>query len=410
MVYLDSAATSQKPRQVIEAINNYYVHHNANVHRGVHVLSDESTQAWQDSRQIIAGFFSADPSQLILTRNATESLNGVAYGWADHNLEPEDVIAVTHMEHHANFVVWQQAAKRNNARLHVLDIDEQGRLDLEKAAAQLAHWGQRLKLVALTHVSNTTGVVNPVEEVIAVCRRLEKKAGQPIRVVVDGAQSAPHLPVDFQSLDVDFFVFSGHKMLGPMGVGGLLVKHDLLTSGQLRPWLFGGGMISAVFTDRTDFHPQPDERFTAGTPDVASAAGLAAACRYLQALGMDQVEAWDRQLVSYALERLGELPEIELIGPTQARPGAVQLDRVGSVAFLYRGVHAHDVAQVLDSEGVEVRSGHHCTMPLHLKFGWQATTRASFQVYSTKQDIDRLLDGLSKVKQIFVGPRPAVAP
>lgn len=396
LVYLDNAATSQKPQAVIDAISNYYTQHNANVHRGVHQLSDESTQLLADSRHTIANFFGAENEELIITRNATEAINGVAYGWADRQLKAGDVIVTSLMEHHANFVVWQEVAQRTGAQLEILSVDEQGRLDL----AELEHKLKTLpvKLVTLVHVSNTTGVINPILEIVQLIK--VHQIDQPIRLLLDGAQSAPHLPLNFHQLGADFFAFSGHKMLGPMGAGGLLVKKELLKSSEMRPWLFGGGMIFSVLPEKTEYNPDLAERFTAGTPDVASTVGLAAACKYLQELTMSQVEAHDRQLVQAALEQLSQLPEIEVVGPTQPQSGQ-RLDRIGSVAFLHHQVHAHDVAQILDSQGVAVRSGHHCTMPLHTHFKWPATTRASFSVYNSIQDIKALVAALAKVNQVF---------
>ena len=396
LVYLDNAATSQKPQEVIEAISNYYTQHNANVHRGVHRLSDESTLVFEQSREIVAKFFGADNDELILVRNATEAINGVAYGWADRNLQSGEVIVTSLMEHHANFVVWQEVAKRTGAKVEYVGVDENGRLKLDELENKLKTLPVRL--VALVHVSNTTGTVNPIKKIRQLITKHQQD--QPIRLLLDGAQSAPHMKIDFHQLGVDFYVFSGHKMLAPMGVGGLIVKKELLESEETRPWLFGGGMIFSVLTEETEFNPDLAERFTAGTPDVASAVGLAAACDYLKKLGMRKVEQHDRELVSYALEKLQQFPEIKIIGPTKSL-SQQSLDRLGSVAFIHQAAHAHDVSQILDSEGVAVRSGHHCTMPLHNHFKWQATTRASFQVYNSKNEIDVLVRGLEKVRQVF---------
>jgi len=393
LVYLDSAATSQKPQAVLNAITNYYQTTNANVHRGVHQLSDTSTQVWDESRATIAAFFGAQPDELIFTRNTTEGINGVAYGWGDRNVGSGDVIITSLMEHHSNLVVWQELAKRAGAVLEYIDIDTQGRLDQKSLAAKLSL--PKVKLLALSQVSNTLGTLNPIARIMQEARALQPN----IRVLIDAAQSAPHIPVSFAKLDADFLVFSGHKMLGPMGCGGLLVRRSLLESGEMQPWLFGGGMIASVTKDKTTFTDELSERFTAGTPDVASAVGLAAACTYLEKLHMQDVGQRDLELVLYALEKLSTIPEISIIGPSDFTAGDV--DRVGSVAFTYQGVHAHDVAQVLDSVGVAVRSGHHCTMPLHEQFGWTASVRASFGVYNTTADIDALVVGLDKVKNVF---------
>lgn len=398
LVYLDNAATSQKPRQVIEAISRYYQEHNANVHRGVHALSDISTSDWEESRQEVASFFGAKPSELIVTRNTTEALNGVVYGWAEHTLQPGDSIITSLCEHHSNFVPWQQLAKRKQLELKIVNIDEAGRLNTE----QLLEWAkdERCKLLALTHVSNTLGTQMPLEELVPAIRQVN----QNIKIVIDGAQAAPHIPVNFAKLDVDFYAFSGHKLLAPMGVGGLIVRESLLKEDQMKPWLYGGGMIDQVGTEKTTFIEDSSERFTAGTPDVASLVGLAAACRYLRTLGMEQVAAHDQSLVLYAIKKLQAISDVSLIGPVTPLEGVEKLDRVGSVAFVYHDVHAHDVAQVLDSQGVAVRSGHHCTMPLHTEYKWQATLRASFHVYTTKTDIDALVASLQHVRQVF-GPR-----
>jgi len=392
LVYLDNAATSQKPQQVIDAISNYYQTSNANVHRGVHALSDTSTDIWNNSRKIITSFFDAEDSELIVTHNTTEGINGVAYGWAYEAIGKGDVILTTELEHHSNFVVWQQLAKKVGATLEIIQIDEVGSINVDALQAKLSKFGDKLKLVTLVHVSNTLGVEQDLETIADLVRQKSKA-----KILLDIAQSAPHKKLSFKKMNIDFAVFSGHKMLGPMGFGGLLVRRELLQSRDMQPWLFGGGMISSVTITETEFHPDIDERFTAGTPDVASAVGMAAACDYLSNLGMEAVEAHDRELVVYALEKLSTITEIEVIGPTAHQ---VQ-HRLGSVAFVHKSVHAHDVAQILDSQGIAVRSGHHCTMPLHQKFKWQATVRASFQVYNSTQDIDALVAGLAKVKQVF---------
>lgn len=387
LVYLDNAATSQKPQTVIDAITNYYQHSNANVHRGVHQLSEESTDIFETSKQQIASFFGAQSEELILTRNATEAINGVAYGWGDHNLRAGDVILTTLMEHHANIVPWQQLCLRTGAKLEFIGLTADGLLDLADLQNKLQ--SLPVKLLALTYVSNVLGTVNPIAEICS----LAKKAKLEIKILVDGAQAAPHLKIDFHHLNADFFVFSGHKMLGPMGIGGLLIKQKLLANEEMRPWLFGGGMIGEVFTDRTTFNEDFSERFIAGTPDVASTIGLAAATTYLANLNLNEVTQHDQQLVAYAWEKLRQISELKLVGPAT--------NRLGSVAFIYSGIHAHDVAQVLASEGVAVRSGHHCCMPLHTHFGWSATTRASFQVYSSKEDIDVLVFAIGKIKKVF---------
>jgi cysteine desulfurase/selenocysteine lyase len=315
-------------------------------------------------------------------------------------LQAGDTILASLLEHHSNLVVWQQVAKRTGCNLELVSLTSDGQLDLADLQQKLQQFS--VKLISLVHVSNTTGAVLPVAEITKILDEVYQNSDrQKPRIVLDGAQSAPHLPINFSNLEVDFYAFSGHKMLGPMGIGGLLVRREILESGEMQPWLFGGGMISEVYSDHTIFHSDLSDRFTAGTPDVACAVGLAAACDYLSAIGMSNVLTHDQNLVEYALEKLSKIPQIHLIGPLTAKSENNHPNRLGSVAFLFEGVHAHDVAQVLDSVGVAVRSGHHCTMPLHLANNWVATTRASFQVYNSEEDIDTLIDGLSKVAQVF---------
>ncbi len=393
LVYLDSAATSLKPQQVITALTEYYQNHVANVHRGVHTLSDESTTLFEQSHAAVAQFLGAAPEELIITRNATEAINGVAYGWGDRNLSDSDVILATQLEHHANIVPWQQLSQRTGSTLKYISVTKEGQLDWDIVENLLT---EQVKLVVCTQVSNTLGTVVDLQRLVKLVRQFSPRA----RILVDGAQAVPHVAVRFRDLDVDFYAFSGHKMLGPMGIGGILARRELLESSEMRPWLFGGGMIAEVHEKGTTFHPEIAERFVAGTPDVASVVGLKAACDYLAGLGMEAVASHDANLVAYAYEQLRKLPHIQLIGPAPLdTSGRVQ--RVGSVAFVHDSVHAHDVAQVLDSEGIVVRSGHHCTMPLHEACGWQATVRASFQVYSRLDDVDALVEALQKVESVF---------
>lgn len=391
-VYLDSAATSQKPQVVIDAISEYYASANANVHRGVHRLSDASTQALMEARKTIASFFSAEPSELILVRNTTEAINGVAYGWGDYHLSEGDEIISSVMEHHANLVPWQELCKRTGAVLKLIPVKENDELDFEWYEK---HLNKRVKLVALQHVSNALGTLHPVEK---YCK-LAHTVGA--RFLLDAAQSAPHMPINFHTLKADFLAFSGHKMLGPMGIGGLLVRSELLETNEMKPWLFGGGMIAQVAEQSTEYHPDASDRFAAGTPDVASAVGLATACEYLVNLTMSAVQQHDQGIVQYTLESLAKMPQVVLLGPTTLSSSTAQFGRVGSVSFLYKGVHPHDVAQVLDSRGVAVRSGHHCCMPLHTHFGWSGSVRASFFVYTAKSDIDRLVTALEDVAAVF---------
>jgi len=388
LVYLDNAATSQKPRSVIQAISNYYENHNANVHRGVHQLGDESTTLFHTSRQIIADFFGAKVDELVVVRNTTEAANQIAQTWGSKNITDQDTILLTELEHHSNLVPWQELARRQGAQLVYLKVTSEGLLDLVDFKQQCQHL-KSIKLLAFSHVSNALGTLNPVVDLVMELKKYHPAA----RVFVDGAQAAPHLSINFSQLDIDFYAVSAHKMVGPMGIGGLLVKKEVLEA--LSPWLVGGGMIDQVTLQTTTFADDLQERFTAGTPDVASLVGWAAACQYLSSIGMNVLFKYDQLLVAQTLERLTKIAELEVVGPLESH------HRVGSVSFIYRGVHAHDVGQVLDSEGVAVRSGHHCTMPLHAKFDWQATVRASFQLYTTFDELEALVFGLQKVKKVF---------
>lgn len=391
LVYLDNAATSQKPQVVLDVIENYYTTACANVHRGVHRLSDASTETFELSKGEISSFFGSKTNELILTRNATEAINGIAYGWAERNMKKNDIILTSIMEHHANIVPWQELGKRIGIGLDFINITNEGLLDLNHLQEKIIKYGEKIKLISISHVSNALGTVNPISQVRKIIDDNKLKC----RFAIDGAQSAPHMKVDFHKLDIDFYAFSGHKMLGPMGIGGLIVREELLKSGEMSPWLFGGGMIESVYKDRTTFNENLSERFIAGTPDVASASGLAMACDYLTKIGMSEVEANDRLLVDYTLTELSKIAEIEIIGPLNAQ------NRLGSVAFTYKGIHAHDVAQILDNENVAVRSGHHCTMPLHQANKWIATVRVSFSVYNDKSDVDKLIEAIKKIKTVF---------
>lgn len=392
LVYLDSAATSQKPQAVLDALTRFYSFDNANVHRGVHFLGDRSTLRWHESRATIAKFFSARADQLVVTRNTTEALNFVAYS-LESGIAAGEIIVGTQMEHHSNLVPWQELARRTGAKLELIPVTDQGELDLLWFEQFLALHGKQVKVVAFSHVSNTLGTINPVSRVVQAVRNLAPQA----LIALDAAQSAPHLPINFMDLGVDFMAVSAHKMLGPMGIGGVFVRPEHLS--ELAPWLFGGGMIGEVQDACSTFAEDPEDRFSAGTPDVAGMVGWAAACSYLEKLGMKNVFEHDQDLVSYALERLQMNPRVVIAGPLDPQK------RCGSVAFVYDGAHSHDVAQILDSEGVAVRSGHHCTMPLHTKMGWAATTRLSFNVYTTREDIDVCVEALGKVDRVFrLGP------
>lgn len=386
LVYLDSAATSQKPRQVIEAVSRYYEERNANVHRGAHTLGDEATEDLEEARGRVAEFIGAGKQEeVVFVKNATEAINLVAYSWGEEKIKEGDVILLTEMEHHANIVPWQELAKRVGAELRYVEVDEEGVLEIEDYLERL---DERVRLVGLVHVSNTLGTVNRVRKMVEKAREVGA------RVLVDGAQAVPHMRVDVLDLGADFYVFSGHKMLAPMSIGVLWGKEEVLE--KMRPFLSGGGMVREVRKKGSSFKGLP-ERFEAGTPNVAGAVGLREAVDYLEGLGMDEVRKHDKEMVRYALERLGEIEEVDLLGPEDSDK------RVGSVSFVYRGVHGHDVSTVLDTEGVAVRSGHHCTMLLHEKLKVKSSVRASFNVYTTKKDIDRLVEGLGKVKETFGG-------
>ena len=389
LVYLDSGATSQKPSQVLEAERNYYEQHNANVHRGAHTLGDEATLLLAESRQATAKFIGVSDQEIIFVRNTTEAINLVAYSWGLDNLKEGNVIVTTLMEHHANLVPWQEVGRRTGARVEVVGLTPDGQVDMDDYRNKLK---LHPKLVSFVQVSNALGTINPVAEMT----KLAHKVGAV--VLVDGAQAVPHMRVDIGEIGCDFYAFSGHKMLGPMGIGVLWGKRVILE--KMSPFLSGGGMINEVYTDHSTWAELP-EKFEAGTPNVAGAVGLMSAIKYLEKLGlpaqagMDNVREHDKQLVAYSIQQLQKIKEIRILGPKDSS------QRSGSVSFEYQGVHAHDIAAILDSQGVAVRSGHHCTMPLHNSLGVVASIRASFNVYTTKGDIDALVEALKKVKEVF---------
>lgn len=394
LVYLDNAATTQKPQVVLDAIVEYYSHHNANVHRGVHTLSDESTQAWLDAHAAVAAFFGAESKQLIVTRNTTEAVNLLAWGWSEF-LAPGDVIVTTLQDHHSSLVPWQHVAQKQGAEIVSLPLNSLGEIDVSASLELLQQHASKLKVLSLPHVSNVLGSITPVQKFVEWLR--SNKIRESVLVMVDAAQSAPHLPeVSLQTLGADALVFSGHKLYGPMGVGGLVVSSSILE--QLKPVLTGGGMIDQVAPTTATFAQDPLDRFTAGTPDVASLVGLAAALQWLQQWSGEERFAHEHDVLRYAWEQLSAVPGVQLVGP----PVTESLtSRVGVISWTYQGVHAHDVAQVLDRSGVAIRSGHHCTMPLHSAMLWQATCRASVAVYNTRADIDALVSGLAEVEAVF---------
>src|SRR5512147_1310412 len=383
VAYLDSTATSQKPLAVIDAMDNYYRRSNANIHRGVHTLAEEATTMYEQARVRIAKFINAKSAhQIIYTRNTTESINLVAYTWARANLKAGDLVILTEMEHHSNLVPWHMLQAERGIELEFIPVLEDGVLDLETYQVLLE---RKPKLVSFTHISNVLGTINPAAEII----RLAHEAGAV--TVVDGAQSVPHLKVDVQTLDADFLAFSAHKMCGPTGIGALYGKTNLLES--MPPFLGGGDMIKEV--KLRSFRPNTlPHKFEAGTPAIAESVGFGAAVDYLTSLGMDDVAAHEHEVTEYALERLEEIPGVKLFGPDAQHKGGV-------AAFTLAGVHPHDVAQILDKDGIAVRAGHHCAQPLHEKFGIPATSRASFYLYSTKEEVDLLVSGIYKVKEMF---------
>lgn len=383
LVYLDSGATSQKPKQVIEAERTYYIKHNANVHRGAHTLGDEATHLLDVSREKVAQFIGGTKEEVIFVRNATEAINLVAYAWGGQYLNKGEVVISSIMEHHANFVPWQELCRRVGAKLELVELTQEGLLDQLDFEQKLQ---LKPKMVALTQVSNAIGTINPVKEMINKAHKVGAV------VLVDGAQAVPHMKVNVKELGADFYTFSGHKMLGPMGIGVLWGKKKLLEG--MPPFLTGGGMINEVERTTTTWADLP-EKFEAGTPNVAGAIGLMSAIDYLEKLGMERVREHDMQLIAYGIQQLEKVKNIKILGTKDPKV------RSGSVSFEYKGVHAHDVATVLDSQGVAVRSGHHCTMPLHKSLGIAASVRASFNVYTTKGDIDRLVEALDGVKKVF---------
>lgn len=383
VTYLDSTATTQKPLQVINAMDDYYRKSNANIHRGIHHLAEEATALYEDARARIAKFINSPSSrQIIFTRNTTESINLVAHTWGKKNLQAGDLVILTEMEHHSNLVPWQLLAAELDLRLEFVPVDDDGLLELDEYR-QLLNQGP--KLAAFTHMSNVLGTINPAEAMTAEAHAAGAK------VLIDGAQSVPHFTVDVQALDADFLVFSGHKMCGPTGVGVLYGKRDLLE--EMPPFLGGGDMIKKVELRSFKANSIP-HKFEAGTPAIAEAIGLGAAVDYLQEVGMDEIAAQEQVVVNYAIERLSEVPGVEVYGPEGK-------DRGGVTAFNMEGVHAHDVAQILDGDGIAVRAGHHCAMPLHDKLGIPASTRASYYLYNSIEDVDKLIASLYRVKEIF---------
>jgi cysteine desulfurase/selenocysteine lyase len=384
LVYLDSAATSQKPQAVLDTLAAYYLRDNANVHRGIHELSRRATVAYEDARSKVARWIgAADPSELIWTRGTTEAINLVAHAWGLDNVGPGDEILLTVMEHHSNLVPWQLLARRTGATLRYIELDEQGRLILDDLPQLL---NERTKLVAFSHVSNALGTINPVKYVVAAAKAVGA------RVLIDGAQGVVHTDVDVQALGADFYAFSGHKMCGPTGIGALWARRELLES--MEPYQGGGEMIHTVERDMSTWAAVP-HKFEAGTPNIAGAVAMGAAVDYLADIGMDSVVAHERQLMAYALEQVRALPGLRVFGPESLD------ERSAVISFTLGDAHPHDISTILDSEGIAVRAGHHCAQLVMNRFGISATARASFYIYNTPEDVDRLVAGLQSVKAIF---------
>jgi len=393
LVYLDSGATSQKPRQVLDAEREFYERHNAAVHRGAHQLAEEATDAYEAARATIAAFVGAPADEVVFTKNATEAVNLVAYAmsnaatageeFARLAVGPGDEVVVTEMEHHANLVPWQELCRRTGATLRWFGLTDEGRLDLSNLDDLV---NERTRIVALTHQSNVLGTVNPVRQIA------ERAHAVGALVLVDGAQSVPHMPVDVTELGADFLVFSGHKMCGPNGIGVLWGRGELLRA--MPPFITGGSMIGVVHMDRVTW-ADPPQRFEAGVPMAPQAVGLAAACDYLSSVGMEAVAAHEHALVEYALKHVGSIEGVRIVGPADADA------RGGAVSFTVDGIHPHDVGQVLDDLGVAVRVGHHCAWPLHRRYGTVATTRASFYLYNSFADVDALAEGIREAQRFF---------
>ena len=388
LVYLDNAATSQSPQQVIDTIVEYYSLHNANVHRGIHVLAEEATALYEGARDKVAAFINAGArEEVVFTKNSSEALNLVAnvLGWAEapYGIRPGDEIVISEMEHHSNIVPWQLTAERIGAKLRWFGITDEGRLDLSNLNELI---NERTKVVSLVHISNILGTVNPVETIV---KRAHEVGAL---VVLDASQSAPHLPLDVQALGADFVAFTGHKMLGPTGVGVLWGRRDLLE--ELPPFLGGGEMIQTVTMEKSTYAGLP-HKYEAGTPPIAEVIALGTAVDYLNGIGMDKVAAHEHAITEYALGRLQDVEGLRIIGP------ATNEDRGAAISFVLGDIHPHDVGQVLDEHGIAVRVGHHCARPVCVRFGIPATTRASFYLYSTPAEVDALVEGLDQVKQFF---------
>jgi cysteine desulfurase/selenocysteine lyase len=383
LVYLDNAATSQTPKQVVDSIVDYYYGYNANVHRGIHQLSQEASVAYEEAHDRVAEFIgAAGREEIVFTKNTTEAMNLVAYAWGLNELGPGDKVVLTEMEHHASLVTWQQLAKKTGAEVEYIRVDDEGRLDMEHAAELI---DESTKMVSVVHVSNTLGTINPVDELADLAHDVGAY------IFVDGAQSVPTRPVDVGDIDADFFAFSGHKMLGPTGIGVLYGKEEILE--DMEPYLYGGDMIRRVTYDDATWEELP-WKFEAGTPNIAQGIGLHAAIDYLDDVGMENVQRHEELLAEYAYDRLQEFDDITIYGP----PGD---DRGGLVAFNLDSVHAHDLSSILNDYAVAIRAGDHCTQPLHDKLGAAASARASFYIYNTREEVDALVEAIDSARELF---------
>jgi cysteine desulfurase/selenocysteine lyase len=382
LTYLDSAATAQKPQAVLDALHSALAEHNANIHRGVYPLAQESTAAFEGARRTVADWINAEYEEVVFTKNVTEAINLVAYSWGRANVRAGDRIVLTQMEHHSNIVPWQLLAEERGAELRYVPVTDEGQLDMSALDRELAF---SPKLVGVVHISNTLGTINDVETIVARAHRMGA------RVLIDGAQAAPHLPIDVNAIGADFYAFTGHKAYGPTGIGVLHARRDLLEA--MPPFLAGGDMISRVGYDKSTWNQVP-WKFEAGTTPFAEAVGLAAALDWMGGIGMEAIGAHEADVVSYAIDRLREVPGLTIFGPTEQPRGT-------GISFGIDGVHPHDVAEILGRDGVCVRAGHHCTMPLMRRLGVPATSRASIGVHNTRADVDRLIDGLARVRRVF---------
>ena len=384
LVYLDNASTTQKPYSVINSITDFYSNYNSNIHRAVYQLAEEATELYEQTRKKIANFINVRPEEIIFTRNTTESINLIAYSWARSNLKKDDVIALTEIEHHSNIVPWQILCQEIGTRLEYVGIDESGFLDVEHLIELIS--SRKVKLVSISHMSNVLGTIVPIERIVKIAHQYD------IPVIVDGAQSVPHMPVDVKNLDCDFLVFSAHKMLGPTGVGVLYAKKELLE--KMKPFMAGGDMIKEVFKFHTNYNEVP-YKFEAGTPNIADVVGFGAAVEYLEKIGMENIRKHEIYLTEYALESMQSLKHITIYGPMDSK------FRGGVISFNIADIHPHDLATIMNDHGIAIRSGHHCAQVLMQRLDVPATSRASFYIYNTKEEIDKFVNAIKEAGRIF---------